>query len=470
MNTLSQTYDNSQSVLFTLGVLMICSCFIASLYWTNNASLLVYLFPFLAIVTGLLLYIARPALFIGFNFWIWFITPFIRRIVDYQTGEFMTVNLIMLTPFLVASITVFSLFRFFLLLRRRYYLPYLLTMIGVLYGYGVGIVKTGLYGATFNFMEWFIPLLCGFHVLAMWRTYPEHQSSIRSTFTYGLIIMGFYGVFQYVMPSPWDVFWMEQSGMNSIGHPEPFQLRVFSMLNAPGPFAMVVMAGLMILFDGRGVMSKVAILPGYVSFLLATVRGAWGGWVIAVLFAALKMSGQMRVRMMGLLGFGVVIFLPLFAFAPSESVGRIEERMGTFGNLEEDGSYNARITMYQNRGLSALANPVGEGLGFIGGGSRNEEGSARNLDSGILALFVSLGWFGSGLYLAGILIMLLDVIRRRDWTLDRFAILMTSVGVSYMILMVMANQVLSIKGIIVWVFLSMSLASRRYYENALASQ
>ncbi len=34
-----------------------------------------------------------------------------------------------------------------------------------------------------------------------------------------------------------------------------------------------------------------------------------------------------------------------------------------------------------------------------------------------------------------------------------------------MILMVMANQVLGIKGVITWVFLSMALASRQYHET-----
>lgn len=470
MATLTQTYDNSQSVQFSLGVLLICSCSIASLYWTNHAFLLTYLFPFLSVLIGLLLYAARPALYVGFVFWIWFVTPFIRRIVDYQTGEFTTVSLIMLTPFLVSAITVFSFFRFFRLLGQRAYLSFLLPFLALGYGYVVGIIKAGPYGATFNLMEWIVPLLCGFHVMAMWRSYPEHRSAIRSTFTYGLVILGFYGMAQFIAPAPWDVFWVEQSGMNSIGHPEPFRLRVFSMLNAPGPFAMVTMAGLMILFDGKNLMSRVALFPGYVSFLLAMVRGAWGGWVIALLFAVTKMSGQMRTRLIGLLAFGVLILTPLVIFAPSESVGRVEDRIGTFGNLEEDGSLNARVHMYQTRAWVFLQNPIGEGLGFIGGGSRNEVGSTRNLDSGILALFVSLGWLGALLYLAGIYYMISDIVRNRNWNVDRFAILTASVGISYMLLMVMANQVLSIKGIIVWVFLSLSLASRKYYENAMAQR
>lgn len=465
MTTLSNSYNGANSVQLTLGIMLLCSCAVASLYWTNNAELLIFLFPFLSIVVGGLLYFARPALYMGFMFWIWFVTPFMRRIVDYQLNQFTAVNMIMLTPFLVSALTVFTFLRFGLLLRKRMYLPFLLTFTGVMYGYGIGIMKTGFFGATFNLIEWIVPLLVGFHLLIFWKEYPEHKRVIKSTFTMGIIVTGFYGILQFIAPAPWDVFWMESSGMTSIGHPEPFRVRVFSMLNAPGPFAMILMAGLMLLFDGKGMMSKVALVPGYASFLLATVRGAWGGWLLALLFVITKMTGQMRTRLIGLLVFGAIMMVPLQIMSPSDSLGRVEDRMGTFSNLEEDGSFNARMHMYQDRSINFLKNPVGEGLGFIGGGSRNEEGSTRNLDSGILALFVSLGWLGTALYLGGIGVMVYDIMHKRKWGQDQFVIIVTGVALSFLALMVMANQVLAIKGIILWVFLSFGLGSRIYYKS-----
>ncbi len=462
MTTLSNSYNGTGSIHFTLGIMLMCTCTVASLYWTNNADLLIFLFPFLSIVVGGLLYIARPALYLSFIFWIWFVTPFIRRIVDYQLNEFTAVNMIMLTPYLVSIITIFSFLRFGLLLKKRLYLPYLLTFSGVLYGYGIGVLKNGLFGATFNLMEWIVPLLIGFHVLVHWREYPEHKQAVKSTFTMGIFVMGIYGVLQFIAPAPWDVFWMESSGMTSIGHPEPFRVRVFSMLNAPGPFAMILMAGLMILFDSKGMMSKIALVPGYASFLLATVRGAWGGWLLALLFVISKMTGRMRTRLIGILVFGAILMVPLQILSPSDSLGRVEDRMGTLSNLEEDGSFNARMHMYQ-RALVFMKDPVGEGLGFIGGGSRNDEGATRNLDSGILALFVSLGWLGSLLYMSGIGVMLFDIMRGRRWGQDQFVIIVTGVAISFLVLMMMANQVLSIKGIIIWVFLSFAVGARNFY-------
>ena len=440
--------------------MLLCTSAIASLYWTNNAELLIFLFPFLSIVVAGMLYFARPAMYLGFTFWIWFVTPFIRRIVDYQINEFTAVNMIMLTPFLVSAITFLSFLRFGLLLKKRLYLPYLLAFTGVMYGYGIGVLKNGLFAATFNLTEWLVPLLVGFHVMVHWRDYAEHKRIVKSTFTMGVIVTGTYGIMQFIAPAPWDVFWMEGSGMTSIGHPEPFRVRVFSMLNAPGPFAMILMAGLMLLFDGKGMLSKVALVPGYASFLLATVRGAWGGWLLTLLFIITKMTGQMRARLIGLLIFGTILIIPLQILSPADSLNRVEDRMGTFGNIAQDGSFNARMHMYQDRSINFLKNPVGEGLGFFGGSSRNDAGATRNLDSGILALFASLGWPGAALYIFGIIVMLKDVMYKRKWAQDQFVIIITGVTISYLILMVAANQLLSIKGIIIWVFLSLAMAAR----------
>src|SRR4030081_1469123 len=52
-------------------------------------------------------------------------------------------------------------------------------------------------------------------------------------------ILSVYGIIQYVFLPPWDAFWLQNvsaQGSLSFGKPFPFQVRVFSMLNSPGPF------------------------------------------------------------------------------------------------------------------------------------------------------------------------------------------------------------------------------------------
>ena len=95
---------------------------------------------------------------------------------------------------------------------------------------------------------------------------------------------------------------------------------------------------------------------------------------------------------------------------------------------------------------------------------RNKAGKTRNLDSGIIALFVALGWVGTALYITGIVKFLQAVLRNRRWYNDQFAIIITGICISYLVLMVFANQLISLKGMIIWPLLSLSLCSRTYNE------
>ena len=466
MTSIGHTYSRSNAILFTLGILLLCLCTFTLLLWTNNARLLNLIYPFLSMLVGGLLYVSRPSLYVGFTLWIWFLSPFIRRIVDYQVGVFSPVSLVLLTPFLVTCLSAFSMLRFFTLLKERFYQPFAFMLLGVLYAYIVGLTQFGWFSATFNLIEWICPLFLGFHVLVNWRSYPEHRKVLKSVFTFGVIVMGTYGILQFLMPLPWDAFWMESSGMASIGRPEPYRVRVFSTLNAPGPFAMAMMAGLLLLFDGRSVLSRLALLPGYAAFLLSIVRGAWGGWVLALLVIILNMTGAMRKKLIGVMALAVVLLMSLQLFNQSTSgVQVVRKRLQTMANLHEDGSFQHRIGMYQKRTLAFVSNPVGEGLGFLGGGARTERGQARNLDSGILTLFASLGWPGTGLYVIGGFLLVRNVFRRRNWKEDQFALILGGTGVAYLVLMIFANQVISLKGVILWVFLSLALASRRYHRE-----
>lgn len=43
-------------------------------------------FPLLSLAVGLFLYLRYPVLYIGFTLWIWFLTPWLRRVVDSRSG------------------------------------------------------------------------------------------------------------------------------------------------------------------------------------------------------------------------------------------------------------------------------------------------------------------------------------------------------------------------------------------------
>ncbi|QYO62553.1 hypothetical protein [Leptolyngbya sp. 7M] len=65
---------------------------------TGLSQLLNLAFPAGALLVGVLLYIRYPILYNGFSWWMWFLTPFVRRLVDQKIGfMFWVLCLIMLT-------------------------------------------------------------------------------------------------------------------------------------------------------------------------------------------------------------------------------------------------------------------------------------------------------------------------------------------------------------------------------------
>ena len=50
---------------------------------------------------------------------------------------------------------------------------------------------------------------------------------------------------------------------------------------------------------------------------------------------------------------------------------KVQERFGTLGNMQQDGSYQGRIEIYQSSVGSVLSNPIGAGLGATGLGRIN---------------------------------------------------------------------------------------------------
>ncbi|SMQ58508.1 hypothetical protein SAMN06295943_0183 [Agreia sp. VKM Ac-1783] len=54
------------------------------------------------------------------------------------------------------------------------------------------------------------------------------------------ILVGLYGVYQFFFLPEWDKSWMIASDLNSIGAPNPLEVRVFGASESPGPYALFV--------------------------------------------------------------------------------------------------------------------------------------------------------------------------------------------------------------------------------------
>src|SRR5215212_2641440 len=74
----------------------------------HASSWLQILYALAATVVGTLLYWSYPTIYLGFTWWLWFLTPEVRRLVDYHQG-YNPESPVMLAPLLVAALSFFTL-------------------------------------------------------------------------------------------------------------------------------------------------------------------------------------------------------------------------------------------------------------------------------------------------------------------------------------------------------------------------
>jgi hypothetical protein len=325
-----------------------------------------YIYLATTLAVGMLLYQRRPGMYIGFTWWLWFITPEVRRLVDYLQG-WNPVNPITLAPYLVAALTVFTLVFHLPKLGLKRFVPFVMIFLGLFYAYAVGVYRTGVFSATYELVEWSVPVVFAFHLIVYWRRYPEYRQSVQRTFLWGVLVIGVYGLIQFFYPPPWDRYWMINSGMISVGDPVQFEVRVFSTLNSPSPFGAVMMAGLLLLLSGGGLLRWPVSAVGYTSLLLSLSRQSWGGWLVGLLFIIVR-RGRSSLGVLVTLVVMTLVALPLLTVGPVAE--RINERLETLTAIQQDRSFQTRSELYSDLLPRAFFNPVGQGLGSTGLGSK----------------------------------------------------------------------------------------------------
>ncbi|KJH69967.1 O-antigen ligase family protein [Aliterella atlantica] len=441
------------------------SLFTAVAVLAGAGSIMRLLFPLLSLAVGLFLYGRYPIIYVGFTWWLWFITPWLRRIIDYRSGWDGN-GIILVAPFLVTLITFITFVQY---LPRSYKmggLPIVLAIIGVIYGFFIGAIKNPLTVSLRALLDWLTPILLAFHLFVNWRNYPKYRENLQSTFTWGLLITGVYGVIQYLVAPEWDRYWIIQTKLLTNGAPEPLGIRVFSTMNSPGPFANVVLAGLLILLTNESFWRVPAMAAGYMSFLLSLVRSAWAGWFLGIisLFAFIKPRLQMQL-VVTILAIALCV-LPLATIEPFSEI--ISARLETFTNLQKDTSYNERSELYEKNVELAFSSGLGRGIGskyYV-----NEEGLLQEvtLDSGILDIFFTLGWFGAIPYIGGMALVVFELFKSDVGRSDAFASAARAIGLSILAQLLFGSVMLALSGVVFWSFLGIGMAANKYHQNEKA--
>jgi hypothetical protein len=420
------------------------------------------------LAVGALLYWRRPGLYIGFTWWLWFLTPEVRRLLDYVQG-WNPINPVMLAPYLVSALAFFTLVHHLPKLQLNRYFPFVLIFSGVFYAYAVGVYRAGVFSSTYQLVEWSVPVAFAFYLVVHWRKYPVYRQAVQRTFVWAVLLMGVYGLIQFFYLPPWDRYWMLMTPIKTVGSPEPMELRVFSTMNSQTPFADVMMAGLLLLLGGGGLLRWPAATAGYTSFFLSLVRQAWGGWLIGLLFI-IAHRGRSRPGLLVTLAITALMVLPLLNVGPVAD--RINERLETIANIGQDTSFRARVEFYEEFLPQALLNPVGEGLGSTGLGTKlsaeklGELGENASFDSGVLELPYLFGWLGTTLYVSGLAWLLYYALRSRR-SEDLFAVASLGVVVGILVQLPFNDKTDGLPGMLLWSFIGLAIAAESYRGQVL---
>jgi hypothetical protein len=413
-------------------------------------------FPIAALAVGIRLYFSYPILYIGFSWWILFLTPLIRRLADYRSS-YTEPSPLLLAPYLVMGVTLVTVWRYLPTIHRQGGLPFVLSLVGIFYGILIGLINRAPFAVARSCLDWLAPVTFGFHLFVNWRDYPSYRQNIYRVFLWGTLVMGFYGVFQYVVAPEWERLWLINSGMTSSqGLPQPFGMRVWSTMASVEPFSAVMAACLLLLFTSRGALSISASVGGYLSFLLSMGRSAWVGWLggLLTLTGYLKPKHQMRLMITVLVI--ALLVVPLTTIEPFSKT--INNRLSTFSNLEEDGSAKGRKDSFEYLIGSALTSFVGEGIGGPG------------YDSSILLPLFHLGWFGTIPYMGGMFLLVFGVFQSSEGSFDVFTGAVRAIVMSALVRLPVNNSIVGSSGIVLWGFLALGMAAQKYYHHQRTAQ
>jgi hypothetical protein len=184
-------------------------------------------------------------------------------------------------------------------------------------------------------------VLYGCWLLAKAEDPQQVMRQAARAFAVVMPIVGIYGIMQYYDPSPADSYWMTETAMSSIGHPEPEQVRVFSTLNSPASLGNFLVFGLMLTgFAGARWQLPICFAPAAAALLLSQSRTSWLVLAAAILYTS--WFSTTRLRSLALII--VIASATTFAAVATPFGDAVSARLETISDApSDDGSAQARL-------------------------------------------------------------------------------------------------------------------------------
>ena len=345
---------------------------------------------------------------------VWALEPEIRRIVDYDFQSYTSVTILSVTPMLCTIPLIIPIVRRWSKLTPELRLPTILFAIAFAYAAIIGIVKNGL-TAIYDLAQTILPMLFLFYLVLRKLDIKERSKWLSEMVVIGVLV-AIYGWVQFVTAPPWDMFWLTRSGMTSMGTPQPLMFRMFSTLNSTGPAAgFLATTAALALTDRRwrGTPGWLGVALMGTAVAITEVRAVWLTLIITIVgYVAL---GSKKARWQALVGVGVTVLLFVIIIPRMPGGDVVVQRTQTLNNLGQDKSANARQSLVTSLLPTLLSDPMGQGFGGTGVGSKLQGETVNgSLDNGYLTLLETYGVIGFPVYIAAFLLLAIAVSKMKS--------------------------------------------------------
>jgi hypothetical protein len=356
-----------------------------------------------------LLHRARHLDYLEFVLWLWLVDPGVRRIADYGSHYHAT-SPVIVTAELVSFVSVYASFGRSGRVFREVRATVVVVFLVVSFGFVSGLIHGQPFGSLTDLLFYGGPLALGVWLLTAPVGRHAVLQRLQEIAIPALLVLGIYGVVQFLNPPAWDVAWVENSGITDIGSTAPFQIRVFSLLDTAGPFGQTMTMLLLLAMQPianrptpNQWLRRIAIGVGLVGLGLSLARQAWIALAVGVIVLMWNRRLALTRLVMGLVAVGVVV--GLFGGPIGNAI------TGRFNNTVQAGSSDtsllARTRFQAQIAPQALRNIAGEGLGSTGvatklAGSTASSNSTliSSFDSGIFEIIYTFGSLAGLAFLA----------------------------------------------------------------------
>lgn len=459
-------HDHNEHKLQTYGALSVLILIPALCILGNQAGLLRVVFPVLSLgVGGILLWRSKP-LYVGLVFWLWFISPFLGRMADFQ-GGWTPASAVELAPYVTAGISGLPLLASLRLLADRKTLPYVCAFVAILYGLFFGLTYLPLFNVLRALLNWLVPVIFGLFIYQNRQLYSQFRQVIEKAFLYGLLVLGGYGIYQFFVLPDWDRMWMLNVQMNSFGGIDPMQIRAFSTMNAPAIYAAAMACGLLLSFNLKSRLRLLSAALGFIGLILTLSRSSWLSVAAGSIYLMFWLGMRARLRL-AMAAVACLAFLLGIAQIPAVKE-IVWERFQTFTQPGQDVSFSARTEGHAQAMVDIAQEPWGEGIGSTDT-LHNTEGDDDIIgphDSTVLEFLYSLGWIGTFIYGTGLAMLGFQLLRTGRG--DSFVLSAKAILVGFLAQCLLNSVMLGVLGFMVWTFASMILAQAEMTDSLAAA-